>query len=181
MFPKHISEQQRLANTSTNYLKTSSPSYDPKWEHKSCYHIYLLAVSEPAFLSRDIWANKECPQRCRMVSQTSAQSLNTILHSWWSLIGIEPNVKKIMSEQNKISPKIYGNVSIISLDQLQVKTATKGMRRALAFLWLSNKHSLRGVFLQQSKDNTESMLKYLRQPSVKTNRLGGWALVLIGH
>lgn len=92
-----------------------------------------------------------------------------------------------MSEQNKISPKIYGNVSTISLDQLQVKTATKGTRRALAFLWLSNKHSLRGVFLQQPhdvvfvKDNTESMLKYLRQPSVKTNSLGDRALVFIGH
>lgn len=75
----------------------------PQLGIQSCYHIYLLAVSEPAFLPRDIWVNKGCPQRCRTVSQASAQSLNTILHSSWSLIGIPAKCEKdyVRAEKNQ--------------------------------------------------------------------------------
>lgn len=65
------------------------------------------------------------------------------------MIGTLAKCEKIIPEQNKISPKIYGNVSTISLGSTPSKIATKGTRRVLAFLRLPNKHCLRGVFLQQ--------------------------------
>lgn len=42
---------------------------------------FWASIPELASLPRDIGVNKGCSQRCRTVSQTRAQSLNTILHS----------------------------------------------------------------------------------------------------
>lgn len=97
-----------------------------------------------------------------------------------------------MPEQKKISPKISGNVPTISLQ------TTPRLQDCQDYNPRNKKDSGVSVASQQalpkgrcfdsspmklffSNDNTESMLQYLWQPSIKANRLGAWAWVLIGH